>query len=260
MRQEKKAKITAKQPGRQTGSTKSRIIRDLKQKGFKQAETFPGLFVNENGVIYDLNKQRELKRNAKNCVKYGEKIVNVPKLMLCVFKGETIQGKKQIRYKDDDRNNLSLSNLEYRRIYSTNNRKIKIDTGKLKTAIRCYCLVASDYTVYDMARTRIYLTGIIRKRRFYERHKDAAGLEIFKSYMTGYLNNKVKVSREHKANLKDVAIIVNGFINMLANEIIADLDAGKLEIRPFKPKPKTQAQEYREAIKELRETGLAPIP
>ena len=78
--------------------------------------------------------------------------------------------------------------------------------------------------------------------------------------MKGVVNNMRNVSKEHDTNLKDVQIIVNDFLNLLINDILADLKAGKLKVNDFQPRPKTKTQLLRETNEQLKEMGLKPVP
>ena len=139
-------------------------------------------------------------------------------------------------YKIFGRQYKQFKPLKYRivRIYESD-RKSEINAENLYTAIRCYFEVPKRYTVKDCILTRMYLTEIIRKRRFYEDNYKRSGFDIFKSYMKGVVNNMRNVSKEHDTNLKDVQIIVNDFLNLLINDILADLKAGKLKVNDFQP-------------------------
>lgn len=239
---------------------KRQIIRDLKEKGFRQVKPFPNLFITETGTVYSLNTGKELKINHRNtvCISGGKR-VSVPKLVLFVFRNEPIREKSHIRYLDGNTGNLNPSNIEYVRIYESD-RKSKINAENLYTAIRCYFEVPKHYKIKDCILTRIYLTEIIRKRHFYEDNYKRFGLDIFQSYMEGIVNNMQNVGKKHNTNFRDVQIIVNDFLNLLINDILADLKAGQLKVNNFQPRPKTKTQLLRETNEKLKEVGLKPLP
>lgn len=239
---------------------KRQIMRNLKEKGFRRVKPYPDLFINEYGTVYSLNAGKELKADHRNTVYIsGGKRVSVPRLILFVFRNEPIREKSHIRYLDGNTGNLSPSNMEYVRKYE-NSHKNEVNAENLYTAIRCYFEVPKKYNLKDYILTRMYLSEIIKKRCFYTEYYKRSGIDVFKSYMKGIANNIKDVGKECDTNFKDVQIIVNDFINLLINDILADLEAGKLKVNNFQPRPKTKTQLLRETNEQLKEMGLKPLP
>lgn len=106
----------------------------------------------------------------------------------------------------------------------------------------------------------MYLTEIIQKRFFYEINYNRSGIAIFKSYMNGITNNVKTVGKQYNMNFKDVQIIVNDFLNLLISDILTDLEAGKLKINDFQPRPQTKTQITRKINEHLTKRGLKPLP
>lgn len=89
-------------------------IRQLKEQGFKQVASYPDIFINESGNVYNVDTDKELKADRLNTVLIESgKRASVPKLLLLVFRDEPIKENNRIRYIDGNRSNLSLSNVEY---------------------------------------------------------------------------------------------------------------------------------------------------
>ena len=260
MEQSKKQNKPVKQSNRNKQAENSQTKRNLKEKGFKQAKQYPDLFTNENGIVYSLKAGRELKTTRRNTIilKTG-KHVSVPKLVLSAFRNEPIRENTHIKYLDGNRSNLSVLNVEYIRKYESG-LKCKLNIENLHTAIRCYFEVPKRDKVKDCIQTRFYLTGIIEKRSFYVYNCNRYGLDVFFSYMQGISNNFKDVGKQHNINIKDVPIIVNGFINLLTSDILADLEAGTLQIKDFLPRPKTKTQAIREWNEYRKELGCEPLP
>ena len=260
MENKKRIKIPVKQTRREKQAERRQIIQDLQEKGFKHTKLYPNLLINANGVIYNLNTRKELKADHRNTVHItGGKRLSVPRLVLFAFRNEPIREKSRIKYIDGNRSNLNLSNVEYIRIYE-NSRKTDVNAENLRTAIRCYFEVPKRYTVKDHIVTRMYLVQIIRKRCFYSENYERFGLDVFKSYMKGCVNNVKAVGKEHEMNFKDVQIIVNEFINLLTSDILADLEIGILKVKNYQPRPKTKTQAIREYNERLKTAGLKPLP
>lgn len=237
---------------------RSKVIRNLKANGYKQVSDYPSLYLNENGTVYSLKKGRELKATAKHLVLVDNEYLNIPKLLLLVFRKEPIRNNQHIRYIDGNRSNFTLSNIEYVQKFG-NGLKAKINNEELLTAIRCYFEVKKKYKIKDYFTTRFYLNWILDERKFYIEYYDREGIEIFRSYMDGVFNNLVSVAKKHNISISSCKYVVHGFINQLINDIFLDLKEGKLTIKDFKPRRKTQTQELRELNEYLLVCGFTPV-
>lgn len=230
-------------------------IKQLKENGYKRIPNIPYLYLNIYGKIYSLKKDKELKPNAKNLIFIENKYLNVPKMMLLVFRKEPIRSNQQIRYIDGDKSNLQIENIEYVRKYKSG-LKTNVNNENLYTAIRCYFNVPKKYKVKDRFRTRMYLSEILERRGFYIDNRDKEGIEVFKSYMQDTISNHAVIAQKHNISIWDCAYIVNSFINQLSSEILKALEAGILQIKDFK---KTKKQELKELNEYLISKGLPPV-
>ncbi len=245
---------------RKISVSKREIIRDLKEKGFRHIKQYPDLFINESGKVYSMTAGKELKVCRRNTISIGAgKRISVPRLVLYVFRDEPIREKSHIKYLDGNTANITPTNVEYIRKYE-NTFKNEVNPESLYTAIRCYYEVPKRYKVKDYILTRMYLARILKERRFYDANYIRAGIDVFENYMKGEVNNVKNVAKEHGINFKDVQIIVNDFLNRLINGIFADIEAGKLQIKDFQPRPKTKTQKLRETNEQLLKMGLEPLP
>lgn len=237
---------------------KSEIIRNLKANGYKRIPDCSYLYLNEYGKIYSLKKGKELIATVKNLVLVENEYLSVPKLILLVFRKEPIRQKQHICYIDGDRSNLALSNIEYVRKYGSG-LKTNVDVENLLIAIRCYFEVKKNYKVKDYFATRMYLHDILEQRAFYIEYYKKEGIEIFKSYMQGLTNNLASVAQEHHISISDCTYIVNGFLNQLINNVLSDLQNGKLMLKDYKPRKKTKTQELRELNEYLITNDFTPV-
>ncbi|KAA6335029.1 hypothetical protein EZS27_016692 [termite gut metagenome] len=239
-------------------SKRSEAIRNLKANGFRQVKPYPDLYLNKYGKIYSLSKDTYLKPTAKNVILYGKKRLSLPKLILFVFKGESIRENSRIIYINGSNLDLSPENIQYARKYQ-NGLKNEINAENLRTAIRCYFEVEKRYNVKDYVLTRIYLSEILKIRYFYVKYQRKTGLEVFKSYIQGLPNSHARTAKEHDISIHDCRYIVNGFINLLTNDILTDLQTGKLTVKEYFKK-KTKTQELREVNEYLTRNGNSPLP
>lgn len=230
-------------------------IKQLKENGYKRVPDIPYIYLNESGKVYSLQKDRELKPTSKNLVRIENGYLNVPKLMLWIFRNEPMRANQQIRYINGDRGDLSIENVEYTRKYK-NGLKVNVNNENLYTAIRCYFNVPKKYKVKDRFRTRMYLSEILEKRGFYIDNRHKEGIEVFKSYMQDLISNHTIIAQKHNISIWDCAYIVNGFLNQLSSEILRALNTGILQVKDFKL---TKRQELRELNKQLISYGLNPV-
>ena len=231
------------------------MCRILNKKGYKRVPTFPNLFLNDNGNIYNLSTGKELKPTPKGHVIVNSQYLSLPKLVLLTFKKEQIRS-GQIKYIDGNKRNLNPQNLQYVTQYPDSN---KINYERLKIAIQCYFEVGKQYNVKDYTLTRIYLKSIIERRCFYMDYANRAGMDIFKSYMNDITNSRAKVAKVYDIPVKDCDFIVNDFTNLLINDILIDLEIGILTAKEYH-KPKTQTQTIREINEYRKSVGHALLP
>ena len=231
----------------------------LRANKFKQVPDMPDLYVTTTGKVYRFEVGKELKPAKTHKMIIAGKQFDVAKLILNAFKNEPIQKSRHVRRKDGDSNNVTPENLKYID-HPEKGLKIEINGENLKSAIRCYFEVPSRYNVNDHILTRFYLNAIILKRRFYLEHAQANGIEIFMQYMKGFTNSRSRIAKTFSVYGSDCSNVINRFINLLADEILRDKEAGFLSVKDLKPRPKTKTQLIRELNEYRAENGQPPIP
>jgi len=137
--------------------------------------------------------------------------------------------------------------------------KNNINYENLTTAIRCYFEVEKRYNPKDYILTRLYMNQIIKIRGFYEDYSKRAGMYIFENYMQGGRNSRAETAKKTGISVRDCNYIINDFTNLFANDILTDLQAGKLTIKDYF-RNKTKTQKLREANKYLTAHGMKPLP
>lgn len=237
---------------------RNETIKRLKGNGYKRVPNIPYLYLNKNGKIYSLKKDKELKPTSKNLVRIENEYLNVAKLMLWIFRKEPIRSNQQIRYIDGDKSNLRIENMEYIRKYE-NGLKSKVNNENLYTAIRCYFNVPQKYKTRDQYLTRMYLNEILTIRGFYIDNYKNEGIEIFKGYMQGLINSYESTAKQFSISIWNCKHIVTSLINQLSDNILSDLEAEKLHVKDFKPRPKTKTQGLRELNEYLISKELPPV-
>ncbi|WP_159517705.1 hypothetical protein [Sunxiuqinia indica] len=219
-------------------------INQLKQAGFRMVKNRQNLYITEKGTVYSLTAGKTLKNDTKNRVLIDGKRLNVPKLILEAFKGEPYN-RRQIQYIDGNNKNLTLDNLKYKRILApdvSNN----VNNADLMTAIRCYFEVPKRFKIKDIFKTKFYLQGIIIARGFYVLHQKAKHIALFKGYIEETTCSKAKAAKNYGIGTRDGQEIINGFLNILIEDVLADLKNGVLTLQGYKPTPKTNTQRIKE--------------
>lgn len=235
-----------KEPKTNARRANSKPIRELSANGFKRVPCIPDLMINEMGTVYNLQTGKVLKPSQHQTVRTPNgKSVKVAKLILSAFCGQPIRENSHTKHKNGNRNDFKPENVEYIQKHEKG-LKTKINAENLKTAIRCYFEVPKKYNVKDNFTTRIYLQRIIEKRDFYAENKKDAEISVFRHYMDGVTNSRAETAKACGLSLRDCNIIINRFINQLISEITADLQAERLTVKNYRPKPKSKKQILRE--------------
>lgn len=240
---------------------RNKTIRQLKEKGFRKIKGFSYLYINENGEIFNLRKGRFMKVSKKNQIKPDEKYLSVPKLILEAFRNHKYRP-GQIVYLDGDRENITVENVSYKRVFSSNEIPISISDASVLNVIRCYFDVESTYNVKNNLQTKMYLNEIAELRGFYSLNQKDKYIDVFKGYLNIYsdLNSLTDVAKSYNLSYRDCKLIVNRLLDSLINEVLQDLERGVLKIKGFKPKEKTKTEIIKEYNKGLIERGVKPIP
>lgn len=243
-----------------TSTAIAQHCKELVKQGFKQVPTHPYLYVNAQGRVCVPSSDKELQLLNGKHIRLGTNIyLNVAKLVLLAFTGEPYRAKEHIKHLDENTANFSPSNLKYANKYARSENE-PLNKPNLHTAIRCYHEVPKRFVIKDHFQTRVYLRYILKVRAFYLRNADHADIGVFKTYMSGTQNNFTSVAAAHGISIHDTRIIVHRFLNMLSSEVLADLEAVRLQVLDYAPKPKTRTQALREWNEYMKHRGLPPIP
>lgn len=233
-------------------------INQLKQNGFKMVKCYPYLYINENGKVFNLNTGKHLQPGRRNIIKPETNELNLLKLVLQAFKGETYRA-GQIVFIDGNKANITAENIKYSRLFEPG-KTIEVNKDDLITAIRCYFEVEKRYTTKDTLQTALFLDIIINKRHFFYDHYNTPFIEFFKTYIVGFKNSLSYTAKKHGLTVRDCSIIVNGFINQLIADILQDLKAGFLKINDYQPRKKTETQILKEYNEQRKANGQKPLP
>lgn len=208
----------------------------FKKNGFRVITNLPQLYINRSGQVYNMQNRQFLALNRKNNVTYQARQYSAPKMVLAAFGGQPYQMYRKIIYKDGNNSNITLANLSYKPT------KASINPDQLLTAIRCYVQVAKRYKVRDTFNTRNYLRFINNARQFANTRKTLPGIEIFAKYVSLPFIDRKSLAKEHGLKLDDCSNLINSFLSTLINEILADLENGKLHIIEYQPRKKSDRQ------------------
>jgi len=230
----------------------------LKQQGYKQVKGYPCLYINKQGDIYNRETDKHLQPGNKNKIKYNNEYLSIPKLVLQAFAGQEYRT-GQITYIDGNKTNIALQNIKYSCIFAPNQRN-EVNKTDLLTAIRCYFPVEQKYKVKNIVITRMYLEIITEKRYFFNQKSDLKYIEVYKTFMSGFTNSIVNTAKEHGLSIRDCSNIVNGFTNILINEILHELKNGILHVCDFTPKKPTKTEITKRINKYLVASGATPLP
>ncbi len=225
------------------------VIQKLKLRGFKVIPGLKKYYINNSGDIINSKTGKVLKNYPRNeNVRIEGKTYSVPKLVLLTFKRQAYRQKNHIKYLDNDSLNFHVTNLKYCRFFESEPEKINYEG--LLMAIRCYISVHKKFTVKNQYVVKFVLSILIKKR-----WKILSDLEAIKIIFEYYLNSSYTETAKHfNLNLLDCKNTVNNVINRLVDDILKDLQAGLMTIKPYQERKKTTAQllkEYREHTKQI---------
>jgi len=235
---------------------KSTLIRYLNECGYKSIEALPDMFVSSSGHIFDVKTYKRLSdKESRNIL--SNLNTGTDNRERATPKQRTEQTQPQIQYIDGNRGNISAQNLKHATIYP---KRTDTDHERLKTAIRCYFEVEKRYNTKDTVQTNIYLRVIVHHRLFFVKHANRSHIDIFKSYIEhGITTNRVNIAKMFNISVTHCRYIINDFINLLANDVLNDLENGLLYIKDYFQK-ETKTQEIKK-VNEWRKTqGFEPLP
>lgn len=226
-------------------------IRELKSEGYKQVKSYPCIYINEAAQVFDIDRNLHLSINAKQCVKINGKCVSVPKMMLEAFRGEPYLHNVHISYKDGNRLNLSVSNLDYSRI-CINEKPELIDTDGLYMAIRCYFAVNKRFGLGDHYMTHYYLQLIVERRNFIHSNAKDKHIYLFADYVQQLMNQSIAhVANKHGIGVRDASCIINGYLNKLVSDIKNDMDNGLLSVMEYRTKRRNSKADCKRRIQKI---------
>jgi len=234
---------------------RSERIKQLKQKGFKVIPGFSFLYINDFGKVFSIEKNDFIKLNAKNLIFVENRYINVPKMILKVFKEETLKN-GHIVYKDENKVNLNVENLGYKRFYK-DSEIVRVDSSKLVESIRCYFEVEKRFNPKDTIKTKLYLMSIANERGFFEVNKDKDRIEVFKCYLSG--KNIKECSEKYRIEYRDCNFIQNLYKELLVSEVLNDKQQGLLSEKDFIKRKKSKKQavkEWNDYNKNIQGTGI----
>ena len=232
--------------------------KELKANGYRKIDMYPHLFINESGKVFNVNLNKfECMKKDRNCLSTHCNL-SVPKLLLYVFANEPYRERTWIRYKDGNRKNISIDNLEYVSCIDGKPTPPVNDEG-LYTAIRCYFPVLKRYKTGTLFLTKRYLYDVAKSRLFFEQYRQSKHIEVFRSYLTIEFTDRAKIAKMHGIIVRDCNHIINTFINMLIDDVLRDLDKGILQIQDYlKPGRKRSARDsiksFRKTVEEIQKT------
>ena len=214
--------------------SKTKSIQQLRKNGFKSIEVFNFLYINQMGKVHNLHTGKYLKPNERNYIQFAGEYISIPKMMLHAFSGQKYRA-GQIEYIDGNKENITLQNLKYKRLFEPSKTNI-LNIKGLYTSIRCYFEVEKRFRASDTLRTKIYLQAITEKRCFFTAKNGLKNYEVLKTYLSELTNTIDQTAKMNGLGYKDCSIMVNELINSLISDILTDLNEGKLKICGFVPK------------------------
>lgn len=180
--------------------------------------------------------------------KYG--FIRTEKAVLWAFKGETPRSGKVVHL-NGDRADFTPENLKYSTLKECRQTE-KVNTGRLHTALRCYFKIDKKYKPrLQDGITKMNLKLIVDKRKFIPGGNGKPVFNVLETYLGEWSATAKKIAESHNITIRDARTIIAKYINQLTDEIIRDLDAGKLEIQPFAPTKRDLRKKETELLHEF---------
>ena len=239
--------------------SKLELIVRLKKEGYRLIPGLRGYYINETGNVVKLFIGKPLKGlKGRDLIRIENEIYNIPKLMLSAFRGQPYRKQKQINYIDGNRANLHLLNVRYATLYIDLPETIVNDLDFMN-AIRCYIQVSKRYNRMDHMTTQIYLRAITDTRCFFQHYVNEPYISVFEAYLFGFRMNIAKTAKAKGMAVRDCSKIVRFYLNKLVQDILHDIEVGKLVVLPYQPRKKSLAQVLKEYNVNRKELGLPPL-
>lgn len=226
------------------------ITEILEKKGFKKI--IKGYYVNTDGKVFNCFTGKYMSLNCRNSFKADGKLYSVPKYMLKIFAHLPVRHTSQIAYKDGDRNNLNINNIDYCHIIT--GKIPPINYSDFALCLRCYFELPVNFNIRDSCMVNPLLQAIIDHRMLFSKMKAEEftyyeSLPIFKSYLFGFAS-RPDLAKKHQISLHDFSIIINNYIIYIINDIIKDYEKGYLQEKKMViPKTETEKSKDKKALK-----------
>jgi hypothetical protein len=222
-------------------------IKELQSKGFKKT-TVKGLFLNENGKVYNHTTGNDIKPRSTGKVIINGKEYNLLKLILETF------GKMPIRT-----GKILFLNGNYRDLYYKNlvyavgpHSKAPTETNIIN-CIRLYFAVEKKFN-----RNNIFyksnLEYIATKRGFIHLH-GKNDFDLFLEWIKPLSQSKPEISKKHGYTVRNGTNAINKYLVLLVNECLQDQKNGLLQIIDFTPKPLTATEKNKKTNETLKNMG-----
>ncbi len=188
-------------------------------------------WINTRGETY-CTKTEKISRSATVKTKFGT--IRTEKAVLWTFKGEPPRGGSVIHINGNN-DDFTPGNMKYTTLEDCRQTE-KVNNENLYTALRCYLQVERKYKprLQDII-TKTILRLIVDKRKFAPQSDREPVFDVLTVYLDDWSATSKIIAEKQNITVRDARTIIAKYINQLTGEIIADLNAGKLEIQPFAP-------------------------
>lgn len=174
--------------------------------------------LSKNGDVKNTKTNKILKVSKRGYFIYPDQPVNLPKLMLSVFKGIKIRT-GQILFLDGNTQNYSLDNLEYKTKLQRIQRPCEND---IKEIIKYYYGKDEIINIKDVYKYRIQLKIILVKRNFFYRNKEVFNIQVFEDYFSIFMPGFLQLSKRNNITVNDAERTIYFFLNKLIDDCKSD--------------------------------------
>lgn len=177
----------------------------------KSNTSLPEIHIDRLGSVTNIKTKKILKISKRGYFFNGSTPINLPKLMLETFKKIPVRN-GHIVYKDGNKTNYNLSNLEYQTKLAIIEPPAETD---ILNVINYYCRFNTLSNLKDVFKYRMNLLTVINVRNFFTENIDVQNIAVFKDYAAAFAPGFYTLSKKHKITVLESKRTIYFFLNKL---------------------------------------------
>ncbi|MBV6880938.1 hypothetical protein NG800_012955 [Epilithonimonas ginsengisoli] len=177
----------------------------------KSNTSIPDINIDRLGTVTNIRTNKIFKVGKRGYFTYKDKPINLAKLMLETFKKIPIRN-GHIIFKDGNKKNYNLSNLEYQTKLSIVEPPTETD---IINVINYYCRHDKMVNLRNAFKYRVNLLTVLSLRNFFIEYKGTQNLDVFKDYAAAFAPGFYTLSKKNNITVLESKRTIYYFLNKL---------------------------------------------